>query len=181
MRFVDVKTKLTNYSVVPNDLYGIGISSTALVLYAKLLNRTNLSISNNRVDEFGRVYVLYKLEDLAQELGRSVSAIKSNMNELVSAGLIEKRRADKGRANVFNVIDRRYRSGKPLIITTNLHLSMLTNEQSLDKKRIYDRILELCIPVCVNGASKRTATAKEKMKEMQEIAKSYQKGGDAIE
>lgn len=83
--------------------------------------------------------------------------------------------------NVFNVIDRRYRSGKPLIITTNLHLSMLTNEQSLDKKRIYDRILELCIPVCVNGASKRTATAKEKMKEMQEIAKSYQKGGDAIE
>ena len=83
--------------------------------------------------------------------------------------------------NVFNVIDRRYRSGKPLIITTNLHISMLTNEQSLDKKRIYDRILELCIPICVNGASKRTATAKEKMKEMQEIAKSYQKGGDAIE
>ena len=58
LRFVDVKTKFTNYSVVPNDLYGIGISSTALVLYAKLLNRTNLSISNNRVDEFGRVYVL---------------------------------------------------------------------------------------------------------------------------
>ena len=83
--------------------------------------------------------------------------------------------------NVFNVIDRRYRSGKPLIITTNLHLSMLINEQSLYKKRIYDRILELCIPVCVNGASKRTTTAKEKMKEMQEIAKSYQKGGDAIE
>lgn len=67
------------------------------------------------------------------------------------------------------------------VTPTNLHLSMLTNEQSLDKKRIYDRILELCIPVCVNGASKRTATAKEKMKEMQEIAKSYQKGGDAIE
>ena len=35
--------------------------------------------------------------------------------------------------------------------------------------------------VCVNGASKRSATAKEKMKEMQEIAKSYQEGGDAIE
>ena len=73
-------------------------------------------------------------------------------------------------------------TGFPVSSTaTNLHLSMLTNEQSLDKKRIYDRILELCIPVCVNGASKRTATAKEKMKEMQEIAKSYQKGGDAIE
>ncbi len=43
------------------------------------------------------------LRDLAQELGRSVSAIKSNMNELVSAGLIEKRRADKGRANMIFV------------------------------------------------------------------------------
>lgn len=71
MRFVDVKTKLTNYSVVSNDLYGIGISSTALVLYAKLLNRTNLSISNNRVDEFGRVYVLYKLEDLRRNLAEA--------------------------------------------------------------------------------------------------------------
>ena len=29
--------------------------------------------------------------------------------------------------NVFNVIDRRYRSGKPLIITTKLHLSTLIN------------------------------------------------------
>lgn len=71
MRFVDVKTKLTNYSVVSNDLYGIGISSTALVLYAKLLNRTDLSISNNRVDEFGRVYVLYKLEDLRRNLAEA--------------------------------------------------------------------------------------------------------------
>lgn len=71
MRFVDVKTKLTNYSVVPNDLYGIEISSTALVLYAKLLNRTNLSISNNRVDEFGRVYVLYKIEDLRRNLAEA--------------------------------------------------------------------------------------------------------------
>ena len=83
--------------------------------------------------------------------------------------------------NVFNVIDRRYRSGKPLIITTNLHISMLTNEQSLDKNRIYDRILELCIPVCVDGASKRTATAKEKMEQMSKIAKQYKKGGDVIE
>ena len=78
--------------------------------------------------------------------------------------------------NVFNVIDRRYRSGKPLIITTNLHISMLINEQSLEKKRIYDRILELCIPICVNGASKRTATAKEDMKDMQEFIKLYQGG-----
>lgn len=63
--------------------------------------------------------------------------------------------------NVFNVIDnRKYCYGKSLIITTNLHLFIRTNEQSLDEKRNYDRILELCIPVCVNGADKRAVPAK---------------------
>ena len=61
--------------------------------------------------------------------------------------------------NVFNVIDRRYRSGKPLIITTNLHLSMLINEQSLDKKRIYDRVLERCVPLKINNRNIRTMNA----------------------
>lgn len=79
--------------------------------------------------------------------------------------------------NVFNVIDRRYRTGKPLIITTNLHLKMLTNEQSVDKRRIYDRILELCTPVCVDGASKRAKASKEKMEKLKEMSKDYKEGG----
>lgn len=68
LRFLSKGTRLSNYSVIPNDLYGMGLSSTALVLYAKLLNRTNLSIANGRMDETGKVYVLYKLEDLSSEL-----------------------------------------------------------------------------------------------------------------
>lgn len=103
LRFLSKETRLTNYSVVPNELYGEGISSTAMVVYAKLLNRANLSISNGRVDEVGRVYVLYRISDLAQEIGRSTSTIKEKINELVEAGLIEKRRADTGRANLIFV------------------------------------------------------------------------------
>ena len=37
---------------------------------------------------------------------------------------------------VFNVIDARYRSGKPLIITTNLSLTELNAPKSLDHTRI---------------------------------------------
>lgn len=103
LRFLSKETRLTNYSVVPNELYGEGISSTAMVVYAKLLNRANLSISNGRVDEVGRVYVLYRISDLADEIGRSTSTIKEKINELVEAGLIEKRRADTGRANLIFV------------------------------------------------------------------------------
>lgn len=102
-QYLSKSTRLTNYSVIPNDLFAIGLSSTAIVLYSKLLNRANLSIANGRIDEHGRIYILYRQEDLAHELRKSISAVKINLNELVEAGLVEKRRADKGRANIIYV------------------------------------------------------------------------------
>lgn len=78
LQFLTPGTKLTNYSVIPNDLHGSELSSTALLLYAKLLNRSNLSITNGRADELGRVYILYKLEDLAKEMGKSLTTIKTD-------------------------------------------------------------------------------------------------------
>lgn len=68
--------------------------------------------------------------------------------------------------NVFNVIDRRCSSGKPLIVTSNLDLAAIKNEQMLDKARIYDRVLEMCVPVCVKGVSKRRSIAEDKMEQM---------------
>ena len=64
---------------------------------------------------------------------------------------------------VFSVIDRRIRSGRPLIVTTNLPLKELKNETMLEKKRIYDRILEMCTPIYVGGTSKREKIASMKM------------------
>lgn len=64
---------------------------------------------------------------------------------------------------IFNVIDRRIRSGRPLIITTNLPLKEIKSETMLDKKRIYDRILEMCTPMYVGGTSKREVIASKKM------------------
>ena len=43
---------------------------------------------------------------------------------------------------MFFVIDSRYRSRRPMIITTNLKLSELKNPPDLAHARIYDRILE---------------------------------------
>lgn len=56
---------------------------------------------------------------------------------------------------VFNIVDARYRSGLPMIITTNLMLDELTNPQSTEYSRIYDRILERCHPILVDGMSRR--------------------------
>ena len=64
---------------------------------------------------------------------------------------------------IFSVIDCRIRSGRPLIITTNLSLKEIKSETMLDKRRIYDRILEMCTPMYVGGASKREVIASMKM------------------
>ena len=73
--------------------------------------------------------------------------------------------------NIFSVIDWRYRSGKPLIITTNLPLAQLKQEIKIEKKRIYDRILERCIPVKIDGVSRREAMANDNMQTMKNILK----------
>ena len=56
---------------------------------------------------------------------------------------------------VYNIIDARYRSGKPMIITTNLKYSDLHNAEDTSKARIYSRIIEMCLPVLVGGEDRR--------------------------
>lgn len=70
---------------------------------------------------------------------------------------------------IFDVIDHRYRSGKPLITTTNLPLKEIKGEPNIDKRRIYDRILEQCTPILVDGENKREKTAKENMSYFKKI------------
>ena len=82
LAFLSKSTRLTNYSAIPNELFSLGLSSTATILYAKLINRANLSINNGLVDENGRIYILYRLEDLSTEIGRSISTIKENMGDI---------------------------------------------------------------------------------------------------
>lgn len=70
---------------------------------------------------------------------------------------------------VFNVIDARYRSGKPLVITTNLSLAELNAPKSLEHKRIFDRVKEMCQPVNFGSNGRRTERARAKMRVAAEL------------
>ena len=70
---------------------------------------------------------------------------------------------------VFNVIDSRYRSKLPLIVTTNMTLEELKNPQDLTRSRIYDRVLERCVPLRINNQNIRQRNAAESMKEARRI------------
>ena len=74
------------------------------------------------------------------------------------------RGTDYGLEQVYNVIDARYRSNKPLIITTNLTLNEMQNETNIARKRIYDRVLEMCIPIQIQGPHMRKIERDKKLK-----------------
>lgn len=70
---------------------------------------------------------------------------------------------------VFMLIDERYKSEKPLIVTTNLTLDELKHPTNIDHKRIYDRILQRCVPIHFEGSSKREQEAAENLQFMRDL------------
>ena len=72
---------------------------------------------------------------------------------------------------VYLVIDERYKSGKPFIITTNLSLEELRNPADLEHGRIYDRIMERCVPVAFSGKNYRTDKGRKNMENAAGILK----------
>ena len=76
------------------------------------------------------------------------------------------RGTEYGLEQVYNVVDSRYRSQKPLIVTTNLTLEELQHPEDTAHARIYDRLLEMCCPVFFTGENIRKATAQGKMERL---------------
>ena len=79
------------------------------------------------------------------------------------------RGTEYGLEQVYNVIDSRYRSRKPLIVTTNLTLDSLQNPLDTAHARIYDRLLEMCAPILFTGENFRRETAPAKLNRLKEL------------
>lgn len=76
---------------------------------------------------------------------------------LVIDDLGVERRSEYMQEMIYNIIDSRYRSGLPLIITTNLTLDEIKKPAEMAYTRIYDRVLEMCHPIQIAGNSRRRA------------------------
>ena len=79
------------------------------------------------------------------------------------------RGTEYGLEQVFNAIDSRYRSGKPLIVTTNLTLKELQHPRDTAHARIYNRFLEMCDLVRFSGENFRRETAQAKLERMKKL------------
>lgn len=83
---------------------------------------------------------------------------------LILDDLGAERNTSFGKERVFDVVDKRLLTGKPMIVTTNIPLSVMKQAADLDDRRIYDRILEVCVPIMFDGDSFRKNTAADNLK-----------------
>ncbi len=116
--------------------------------FARLLNKLTDMYSGDRnayIDSFN-AYPLLIIDDLGIE-----------------------RNSEFAREQVFHIIDSRYRSQLPMIVTTNLTVKELKDPEDLARARIYDRVLERCVPIRVNDQNVRKLIAAQNISIAQKL------------
>lgn len=117
-------------------------------------------IANYLIDRGHRV-LMRNFAELTNELQSTFDSKQEIIDDLNRYSLLilddlgVERRTEYMQEMVFSIIDSRYRSGLPFIITTNLTADEIKNPKEVAYQRIYDRILERCFPVEVSMKSRR--------------------------
>lgn len=88
---------------------------------------------------------------------------------LILDDLSAERKTEYMQEIVFNVIDSRYRANLPLIITTNLTSEELKHPSDISYQRTFSRLLEMCLPVKVEGKDKRLEKLKADIQPMKNL------------
>ena len=91
--YIRADTRLPAYLPYPRFLLKMEISQTAKLLYSLLLDRSTLSQKNKWLDDEGRIYIIYPIAEIAEILDKGSTTIKGALNELDTAGLLERERA----------------------------------------------------------------------------------------
>ena len=106
--FYGQQSDLFSFYRVPKILFTSerfwNISADAKMLYGILLDRMSLSARNGWLDEHGRVYIIFTIEEAKTALNCAEQKAVKLLNELEKkAGLIERRRQGLGKPNLIYV------------------------------------------------------------------------------
>ena len=103
--------------------------------------------------------ILNKLTGMFSEDKVELIASLGTYDLLILDDLGVERSTEYAMEQMFHVIDCRYRSRKPMIVTINLKLDEIKHPPDLAHARIYDRILERCARILFAGKNFREENA----------------------
>lgn len=84
---------------VMEDTCFLELSVEAKLLYAIFLDRVSLSITNEWVDENGRVFIYYSVRNICEVLNCGTQKACKLLDELETFGALERRRQGLGKPN----------------------------------------------------------------------------------
>lgn len=101
------------------------------------------------------------LDDDGVELNRIL-----NVPLLIVDDLGVQRNTSYANERMYDIINRRYQTGKPMIVTTNATDDM---SDDITYQRIYDRIRQMCVTMAWKGESWRKKQQRDKRRELEEM------------
>ena len=99
--FMTADTVLPPCMPLPAAMLRLPISSTAKVMYARLLDEI---LTDGVEDSNGILFICFPIVDLAAALSRSPMTVKRSLNELEQAGMIMRVRQGIGEANHIYIL-----------------------------------------------------------------------------
>lgn len=136
------------------------LSSDAKVLYGILLDRMNLSMKNNWLDEENKVYIIFTIEEIAETMccaTQKATKILQELDDKKGIGLIEKKRLGLGKPNILyikNFIiqepEKESSSKEKIEEITNQELckSQFKNDENHNSRNVNFTKQELCKSQC---------------------------------
>ena len=77
------------------------LSIQSKILYGVLLDRMGISMRNGWFDELNRVYIIYQISEIQEDLGFSKKKAIDYLTELEQFGLVEKKRRGRGLPSIL--------------------------------------------------------------------------------
>ncbi len=151
-------------------------NGTGLMLYGNVGSGKSFAAAciANALIESGTPCLMTNFQRIVNKLSSGFSGKQEYIDSLQKFDLLiiddfaTERRTEYMTEQVTAVIDARYRSKLPLIVTTNINPRDLMSADGIGEQRIYSRIMDMCVPVAFNGQdrrrsdyAKKTAAAKE--------------------
>ena len=105
-KYVTIDDKLKGFPFLrlPREILGkTNLSLEAKILYAIMLDYTDLALKIGQVDQLKRAYITYSNGSVCRDLGVSLNTARKRLRELQDAGLLIKQ-VDIGGYNIYYIL-----------------------------------------------------------------------------